>query len=494
MTELLIHDEWVPADGSSIHELIDPATRRLLEPIRCASSAQRQRALEAARAALNGWMTRAADDRAVLIHAIVDEIRQAAGALAERQAIESGQPLRECQDLVANAIRRLRATAGANQQPLGTRSHGAPGSRVPPIGLSDALAGLGHAPADDQAPRGVPSYLAPNRAFPSAHARVLPRHSLWPFWVEVLGSIAAGSTVVCELPADRALTALAIGHYAHRLPPGVLNVVTIEPAANKFCDPTTSGQATAAGKATAPGQLAAADRATASRQPAAADAATDFVFVGQDADLDFAVAGATALRLYNTGQRPGQSARIYVAAPVAYRFADRLHEYLAFLEAGDPRKPITDLGPLHGEAALHRATEQIGDALKRGALVKLGGRTYQPWGLRGYYLQPTLLVEGTAEERVPHESISGPVVIVSPTTDIGSALREGQNPRRLAAFTGQHEKLERSLRAASFQPRISAYTPMVERAWKQPDAFELELIEAPQLDWFPYENRRGLKL
>lgn len=424
MTELLIEGEWVPAQGTLTHDLIDPANRRLLQTVICASREQRDRAVDAARVAHPGWARLAAETRAAQVAAIVDEIRQVAGALAERQVAESGQPLRECQDLVSSAVRRLRV-------PL----------------------------TDSPAPTGV---------------RVvrLPWQSLWPFWESALRSIAAGSTLVCELPADRAPGALAISRCAQRLPPGVLNVVTVE-----------------------------ADAEPATRP----DIAREFVFVGQDANLDVAVAGATALRLYNTGQREGQSARIHVETSLAYRFADRLHEYLAFLEAGDPRKPITDLGPLVCEAALHQAAERIGHALKQGALVKLGGREYQPWGLRGYFLQPTVLIEGTGVERAPHETISGPVVIVSPTADIGFALRESTGeshaPLRLSAFSGQAEKLERSLRAAAFQPQPSAYADLVDRAWSSGfpagmpvNTVNLEMIEAPQKDWFPYQNRRGMKL
>src|SRR5262249_13263684 len=150
---------------------------------------------------------RSADARAAIILGIVDEIRQAAGGLAERQAIESGQPLRECQDLVAIHLRRLR-------NPI---HHDEP---------TDVL------------------------------TRQLPPQALWPFWESALRAIAAGSTMVCELPADRALTALAVARYAHSLPAGVLNVVTVEAVA----EPTT-------------------------------DVATDFVFVGQDGKLDIAVAG-----------------------------------------------------------------------------------------------------------------------------------------------------------------------------------------------------------
>jgi acyl-CoA reductase-like NAD-dependent aldehyde dehydrogenase len=397
MTELLIQGDWVPAVGAASHELIDPTTRKPLEPIRSASPAQRQQAVEAARGAHDSWSRRAPEDRAATVLDVVDEIWQAAGGLAERQAIESGQPLRECQDLVVNALRRLRASEPSSE------------------------------PSDVQ-------------------TRQLPPQALWPFWEGVLRAVCAGSTIVCELPADRALTALAVARYAHKLPPGVLNTITVD-----------------------------ADVGS------PADEATDFVYVGSDTYLDVAVAGSAAQRLYNTGQRTGQSARIHVEASIAYKFADRLHEYLAFLEAGDPRKPVTDLGPLQCERAMHRATEQIATVLKRGALVKLGGRPYQPWGLRGYFLQPTLLIEGTGPERAALESIAAPVVIISPTADIGAALRESVGDSRaalrLCAFTRQAQKLERSLQAASLRQHTT-----------------VEWIEAPRSDWFPYKNRRGIRL
>jgi len=431
MTELFIQGDWVAADGESVHELIDPATRKRSRSIRSASRRQRQSALEAAQGARNAWSRRPAGERLASILGVVDEIRQAAGGLAERQAVESGQPLRECQDLAAAAVRRLRDGAASAEL---------------------ANAGPAHATAADAGPVGV-------------QLLQLRPQALWPFWQSTLSAIAGGSTTVCELPANQALTSLAIARCTHQLPPGVLNVVTVD-----------------------------------SDEQPATDTATEFVFVGQDCYLDVAVAGAATLRLYNTGQRTGHSTRIHVEASLAYKFADRLHEYLAFLEAGDPRKPITDLGPLLDERALQTATERLAGALKRGAMVKLGGREYQPWGLRGYFLQPTLLVEGVGSERVPHESIPGPVVIVSPTADIGAALREsvGENhgPLRLSAFTGQADKLDRSLRAAAFTLRASAYLPLVERGWARgtTNTLDVELLQGPQSDWFPYKNRRGLQL
>jgi len=456
MTELFIQGEWLAPDGESVHELIDPATRKRVESVRSASPDQRQRALEAAQGAQNAWSRRPAGERLASIRGVVDEIRQAAGGLAERQAVESGQPLRECQDLAAAAVRRLRDVAANAELADAVPAH-ATAANAGPVHATPANAGPACAEPMDA------RRITPDEA--GVQVLQLRPQALWPFWHSTLSAIAGGSTIVCKLPANQALTSMAIARCAHQLPPGVLNVVTVD-----------------------------------SDEQPATDTATEFVFVGQDCYLDVAVAGAATLRLYNTGQRTGHSTRIHVEASLAYKFADRLHEYLAFLEAGDPRKPITDLGPLLDERALQIAIERLAGALKRGAMVKLGGREYQPWGLRGYFLQPTLLVEGVGSERVPHESIPGPVVIVSPTADIGAALREsvGTNhgPLRLSAFTGQADKLDRSLRAAAFTLRASAYLPLVERGWTRgaTNTLDVELIGGPQPDWFPYKNRRGLQL
>jgi len=146
MTEILIQGSWEPAEGAAVHELIDPTTRKPLELIQSASPAQRHRAVEVARSAHDSWSQRAPEDRAAIVQGIVDEIRQAAGGLVERQAIESGQPLRECQDLVVSALRRLRA-ATPSDEPADVQVR-----RLPALGAQrgrrcdERLAGTGSPP------------------------------------------------------------------------------------------------------------------------------------------------------------------------------------------------------------------------------------------------------------------------------------------------------------------------------------------------------------
>jgi acyl-CoA reductase-like NAD-dependent aldehyde dehydrogenase len=257
--------------------------------------------------------------------------------------------------------------------------------------------------------------------------------------------LVEGSTLVCVAPRTAALAVLRAARCAGVLPAGVLNVLVAAP----------EGVAAALGDAFLRqyGKSAGAGVAGSRR---------DTVFVSSTAGLDLTLSRAVSLRLFHNGQRAGQSARIYVEEQIAHELADRLHQYLAFLECGDPRNPVTDLGPLRSSAALQRAEDQVASALRHGTLLKLGGRRYQPWGLRGYFFQPTLMVEGRGAERAPVEEIPGPVVLVSPVRGLVEAVRH--EPAGGIAFFGHDAEVQlRSLTAARVDFTVGNIASPIER-------------------------------
>lgn len=258
--------------------------------------------------------------------------------------------------------------------------------------------------------------------------------------------LAHGVSCVAALPAQAPLTVLRAARACEGFPHGALSVLVGEPAAvddSVECVRSTDGLV-----------------------------ASDIVYVSRDADLQLAVAGAAARRLYHSGQRAEQSVRVYVERSLIYTLADRLHEYIAFLEAGDAAKPATDLGPLASAARLKQVETQVAGALRRGAMIKLGGRRYHPWGLTGYFFQPTLMIEGTGEERALDDQIRGPVIILAPARDLGAALadRPGTAPVRISLFAAD---AERALAAVNTGAR----------------RVQIDRIEEPGEDWFPYEAR-----
>ncbi len=259
--------------------------------------------------------------------------------------------------------------------------------------------------------------------------------------------LARGGTCVVALPVETPLTVLGAARCCAVLPRGVLSVLVGEP-------------------------ILVQDAGVEHVRPADAPVATDIVYVSPDADLDLAVAGVSARRLYHCGQRAGQSVRVYVERSRIYAFADRLHESLAFLEVGDAVKPGSDLGPLASAARLQEVEAQVAAVLRRGALIKLGGRRYQPWGLTGYFFQPTLMIEGTGEERAPHDRIRGPVIVLSPARDLAAAIAD---------------------RPAAAPVRVSLFASDVPRALAgvgaEPDRVRIESVVTRGADWFPYHAR-----
>lgn len=267
-------------------------------------------------------------------------------------------------------------------------------------------------------------------------------------WSRIVSErLAGGGTCIVALPAEAPLSVLGAARCCAALPHGVLSVLVGEP-------------------------VLVPDAGVEHVRPADEPVATDIVYVSPDADLNLAVAGVSARRLYHSGQRAGQSVRVYVERSRIYAFADRLHESLAFLEVGDAVKPGSDLGPLASAARLQQVEAQVAAVLRRGALIKLGGRRYQPWGLTGYFFQPTLMIEGTGEERAPEDRIRGPVIVLSPARDLAAAIadRPAAAPVRISLFAGD---VPRALAGVDAEPHRVQIEPVVTRG----------------ADWFPYQAR-----
>lgn len=263
--------------------------------------------------------------------------------------------------------------------------------------------------------------------------------------------LARGMTCVAVLSAQAPLTVLRAAAACEELPHGVLSTLVGE-------------------------QAMTGDSSIECVRPADVPAASDIIYVSHDADLKLAAAGTVAKRLYHNGQRAEQSARAYVEQSLIYTFADRLHEHLAFLEAGDPVNPTTDLGPLVSAARLQEVEARVGCVLKRGALIKLGGRRYQPWGLTGYFFQPTLIIEGTGEERAPDDRIRGPVIILTPVHDLSEALADRPNTE--------------PLRVSLFAKDVSRALANVHMGTRR---VQIDPIQSPGEDWFPYQARIARK-
>jgi hypothetical protein len=127
------------------------------------------------------------------------------------------------------------------------------------------------------------------------------------------------------------------------------------------------------------------------------------------------------------------------------------------------------------------------------ALLKVGGRRYQPRGLCGHFFQPTLMIDGRGEERAPGEEIRRPVVIIFPVRNLAEALRQ-QQASRVAFFGHDLEVQLHSLTEAGIDFEVANLTEPLERIMQsfgnaRRGSVRIEPVTAEQRSWFPYRAR-----
>ena len=72
------------------------------------------------------------------------------------------------------------------------------------------------------------------------------------------------------------------------------------------------------------------------------------------------------------------------------------------------------MGPLVSEEQLHRVCGYLDSGVKEGAKAVAGGKKH---GEKGYFVEPTVLVDTTENMKVVQEEIFGPVVVAMPFSD-----------------------------------------------------------------------------
>jgi acyl-CoA reductase-like NAD-dependent aldehyde dehydrogenase len=134
-------------------------------------------------------------------------------------------------------------------------------------------------------------------------------------------------------------------------------------------------------------------------------------------DLDKAAELCVTRGFSNAGQACISVQRIYVHRDVYDRFIEKAVEVARSLKVGNPEDPDTDIGPMISEKEAKRAEEWIQEAVMLGAKVIHGGKR------DGAILEPTILINVTAEMKVVCQEVFAPVISILPYDDIEEAFR-----------------------------------------------------------------------
>jgi len=147
---------------------------------------------------------------------------------------------------------------------------------------------------------------------------------------------------------------------------------------------------------------------------------SDPFIVLADADLAQAATVAADARLINSGQSCIAAKRFIVVEAVRDEFVRRFAAALGARRVGDPLARDTDVGPQARRDLRDDLHRQVGESVKRGARLVLGGAV--PPG-RGAFYPPTLLE--AVEPGMPafDEETFGPVAAVIRAADEADAVR-----------------------------------------------------------------------
>ena len=376
---------WCDADDGSVVEVFNPSTGERLGSVPAMGSAETRRAIAAAHAALPAWRACSARERATLLRRWFDLCIQHKEALGRILSLEQGKPLAEAVGEIVYGSSFIEWFGEEARRVYGD---------VIQANTTDRRILV------QTEPIGVVGVITPWN-FPNA---MITR--------KVGAALAAGCTVVVKPAVNTPFSALALVDLALRagIPPGVLNVVTGQPAdiGRELTSSPIVRKISFTGS-TAVGRLLLAQCAPTIKKVTLELGGNAPFLIFDDADLDLAVKGVMASKFRNAGQTCVCANRILVQAGIYDAFLARLRTAVSALVVGDGLTPGVTIGPLIDARAVAKAEAHIADALQHGAQLVHGGARH---ALGGNFFTPTILTGLTPAMRIFSEETFGPVAPV----------------------------------------------------------------------------------
>ena len=377
-----IDGKWVDADSRATISVNNPADNSILGTVPKMGANETRRAIEAADRALPAWRAKTAKERANILRKWFNLIMENQEDLAQLMTAEQGKPLTESRGEIAYSGSFIEWFAEEGKRIYGDTipSHGVDKRIVvlkQPIGVTVAIT-----------PWNFPSAMLTRQAGPA---------------------LAAGCTMVLKPASQTPYSALALCELAERagVPKGVLSCVTgsateigAEMTSNPIVRKLSFTGSTEIGKV-----LMAQCAGTVKKLSLELGGNAPFI-VFDDADLDQAVKGAIASKYRNAGQTCVCANRILVQDGVYDAFARKLADTVGAMKVGPGAEAGTVIGPLIDMKAVEKVEDHIGDAVKKGAKVVVGGKRHK---LGGSFFEPTVLTEVNTQMKVTREETFGPV-------------------------------------------------------------------------------------
>jgi succinate-semialdehyde dehydrogenase/glutarate-semialdehyde dehydrogenase len=384
---LLIGGSWTDATGGARFDVTDPATGNKVGSMPNGTEADVKAAIDAAAAALPGWRSTPAIQRARILRKAADLMRERADEIATTMTSEQGKALVEAKGEVEYAASFFEWFAGEAERVYG--------EIAPPMNTNNRVLVL-------RQPVGVVAAITPWN-FPAA----MMTRKLGP-------AMAAGCTSVVKPASATPLTAALVLRCIEDAgaPAGVVNLVTSRDAgmvANTIFTDARVKKISFTGSTEIGKDLIRASADQVKRLSLELGGHAPYI-IFDDADLDEAVEGLIASKYRNAGQTCVCANRAFVQRGVYDAFRDKLKAKVEVMKVGHGLAEGTVIGPLIDSRAVDKADEHVQDAIAKGATLVTGGqRLTEGEFAKGAFYAPTILDGVTREMDIFYEETFGPV-------------------------------------------------------------------------------------
>ena len=397
-TQLFIEGEWADAaDGRTI-DVRNPADGTVIGTVAHASTADLDRALEAADRGFTVWRDMTPAKRAAIMRTASGLLRERADRIAEILTLEQGKPVREAKGEILAAADIIDWFADEGLRVYGRLVPSRYDVTVRQMVLKDPV--------------------GPVAAF-----------TPWNFPInqvvrKVSAALATGCSMIVkaaeETPASPAelIRVFADGG----LPAGVLGLVYGDPAeiSGYLIPHPTIRKVTFTGSTAVGKQLAALAGQHMKRASMELGGHAP-VIVCDDADIELALKSMGPATFRNAGQVCISPTRFLVQNGVKEEFARALAEYAGGIQVGSGLEEGTQMGPLANERRISAMTDLHADAVEQGARVLTGGARLER---DGNFWSPTVLDDVPTTARIFNEEPFGPVAAIRGFDQLDEAIAE----------------------------------------------------------------------
>ncbi|MCC7461194.1 MAG: NAD-dependent succinate-semialdehyde dehydrogenase [Gammaproteobacteria bacterium] len=406
--QLLIDNQWRAARGDATLKVHNPADGKVIGTVARANKADLDDALAAAAKGFEVWRKTPAMERARVMRAAAQLVRERSDAIARLMTMEQGKPLAEAKGEVLMAGDTIEFFAEEGKRIYGRL--------VAPRAMNVQQMVL-------KEPVGPVAAFTPWN-FPINQV------------VRKLGAaLASGCSIIVkaaeETPASPAELIRAFVDAG--LPAGVVSLVYGDPSeiSGYLIPHPVIRKVTFTGSTPIGKQLAALAGQHMKRVSMELGGHAP-VIVARDADVARAVKVLAGAKFRNAGQVCISPTRFLVEEPVREEFVAGFVKYVAGLKVGDGLAEGTQMGPLANPRRLSAIQAITTDAIERGATVAVGGERI---GSDGNFFAPTLLLDAPLESSVFNNEPFGPLAAVRGVRNIEEAIAEANRlPYALSAY------------------------------------------------------------